>query len=113
MAKYHASKYYWNIVEDSSRIRGGYGFSKEYETECLYCETPMLLIGEGTGDIQHMIIGRRSRRSTRSAKRAHHRASRAGLGGLPCGLPTLTTRGSATSPSRWSSSHTKNLTASR
>ena len=38
---------------------GGYGFSKEYEIERLYREAPMLLIGEGTADIQRMIIGRR------------------------------------------------------
>jgi alkylation response protein AidB-like acyl-CoA dehydrogenase len=46
-------------VEDSFRIHGGYGFSKEYEIERLYREAPMLLIGEGTADIQRMIIGRR------------------------------------------------------
>jgi alkylation response protein AidB-like acyl-CoA dehydrogenase len=33
--------------------------SKEYEVERLYREAPMLLIGEGTADIQRMIIGRR------------------------------------------------------
>jgi alkylation response protein AidB-like acyl-CoA dehydrogenase len=37
----------------------GYGFSKEYEIERLHREAPMLLIGEGTADIQRMIIGRR------------------------------------------------------
>ena len=47
------------VVEDSFRIHGGYGFSKEYEIERLYREAPMLLIGEGTADIQRMIIGRR------------------------------------------------------
>jgi alkylation response protein AidB-like acyl-CoA dehydrogenase len=46
-------------VEDSFRIHGGYGYSKEYEIERLYREAPMLLIGEGTSDIQKMIIGRR------------------------------------------------------
>ena len=59
MAKYLASEYCKEIVEDSFRIHGGYGYSKEYEIERLYREAPMLLIGEGTADIQKMIIGRR------------------------------------------------------
>ncbi|MGQ0623646.1 MAG: acyl-CoA dehydrogenase family protein [Sporichthyaceae bacterium] len=59
MAKYLASEWCRDVVEDSFRIHGGYGFSKEYEIERLYREAPMLLIGEGTADIQRMIIGRR------------------------------------------------------
>jgi alkylation response protein AidB-like acyl-CoA dehydrogenase len=59
MAKYLASEYCKEVVEDSFRIHGGYGYSKEYEIERLYREAPMLLIGEGTSDIQKMIIGRR------------------------------------------------------
>ena len=59
MAKYLASEYCRDVVEDSFRIHGGYGFSTEYEIERLYREAPMLLIGEGTADIQRMIIGRR------------------------------------------------------
>ena len=62
MAKYLASEYCSQVVEDSFRIHGGYGFSKEYEIERLYREAPMLLIGEGTADIQRMIIGRRAAR---------------------------------------------------
>ena len=58
MAKYLASEYCKEVVEDAFRIHGGYGFSKEYEIERLYREAPMLLIGEGTADIQKMIIGR-------------------------------------------------------
>jgi alkylation response protein AidB-like acyl-CoA dehydrogenase len=59
MAKYLASEFCKEVVEDSFRIHGGYGYSKEYEIERLYREAPMLLIGEGTADIQRMIIGRR------------------------------------------------------
>ncbi len=59
MAKYLASENCVQVVEDSFRIHGGYGYSKEYEIERLYREAPMLLIGEGTADIQRMIIGRR------------------------------------------------------
>ena len=59
MAKYLASEYCKEVVEDSFRIHGGYGYSKEYEIERLYREAPMLMIGEGTADIQRMVIGRR------------------------------------------------------
>ncbi|HEU4491504.1 MAG TPA: acyl-CoA dehydrogenase family protein [Jiangellales bacterium] len=59
MAKFLASEYCKEVVEDSFRIHGGYGYSKEYEIERLYREAPMLLIGEGTADIQRMIVGRR------------------------------------------------------
>ncbi|MGH3328019.1 MAG: acyl-CoA dehydrogenase family protein [Streptomycetales bacterium] len=59
MAKYLASEYAKQVVEDAFRIHGGYGYSTEYEIERLYREAPMLLIGEGTTDIQKLIIGRR------------------------------------------------------
>lgn len=59
MAKFLASEYCKEVVEDSFRIHGGYGYSKEYEIERLYREAPMLMIGEGTADIQKMIIARR------------------------------------------------------
>jgi alkylation response protein AidB-like acyl-CoA dehydrogenase len=59
MAKYLASELCADVVEQSFRIHGGYGYSKEYEIERLYREAPMLLIGEGTAEIQKMIIGRR------------------------------------------------------
>ena len=59
MAKFLAAEYCKEVVEDSFRIHGGYGYSKEYEIERLYREAPMLLIGEGTAEIQKMIIGRR------------------------------------------------------
>jgi len=59
MAKYLASEYCKEVVEDSFRIHGGYGYSKEYEIERLYREAPMLMIGEGTADIQKMIVARR------------------------------------------------------
>ncbi|MGR7001098.1 acyl-CoA dehydrogenase family protein [Yinghuangia aomiensis] len=59
MAKYLASEYCKEVVEDAFRIHGGYGFSKEFEIERLYREAPMLLIGEGTAEVQKMIIGRR------------------------------------------------------
>jgi alkylation response protein AidB-like acyl-CoA dehydrogenase len=59
MAKYLACEFCKEVVEGSFRIHGGYGYSKETEIERLYREAPMLLIGEGTADIQKMIIARR------------------------------------------------------
>ena len=41
------------------RIHGGYGYSKEYEIERLYRDAPLLLIGEGTSEIQKMVIGKK------------------------------------------------------
>ncbi|CUU54823.1 Acyl-CoA dehydrogenase [Parafrankia irregularis] len=58
MAKMVASEYANEVVEDSFRIHGGYGYSKEYEIERLMREVKFMLIGEGTSDIQKMIIGR-------------------------------------------------------
>ena len=58
MAKMLASEYCNEVVEASFRIHGGYGYSKEYEIERLYREAAFMLIGEGTSDIQKMIIGR-------------------------------------------------------
>lgn len=59
MAKMLASEYCSEVVEAAFRIHGGYGYSKEFEIERLYREAAFMLIGEGTSDIQKMIIGRR------------------------------------------------------
>ncbi len=59
MAKLFASEAGKECVEDSFRIHGGYGYSKEYEIERLYRDAPLLLIGEGTSEIQRMVIGRK------------------------------------------------------
>jgi alkylation response protein AidB-like acyl-CoA dehydrogenase len=59
MAKLFASEAGRFCVEESFRIHGGYGYSKEYEIERLYRDAPLLLIGEGTSEIQRMVIGRK------------------------------------------------------
>src|SRR6187200_3384487 len=59
MAKLFASEAGKEVVEDSFRIHGGYGYSKEYEIERLYRDAPLLLIGEGTSEIQRMVIGKK------------------------------------------------------
>jgi alkylation response protein AidB-like acyl-CoA dehydrogenase len=59
MAKYLAAEYCKEVVEASLRIHGGYGYASESEIERLYRDAPLLLIGEGTAEMQKMIIGRR------------------------------------------------------
>ncbi|GLP76544.1 acyl-CoA dehydrogenase [Mycobacterium antarcticum] len=58
MAKYLASEYCSEVTEQSFRIHGGYGYSKEYEIERLMRDAPFLLIGEGTSEIQKTIISK-------------------------------------------------------
>jgi alkylation response protein AidB-like acyl-CoA dehydrogenase len=43
---------------DSMRIHGAYGYSKEFDIERLYRDAPLLLIGEGTNELQRIIIAR-------------------------------------------------------
>ena len=59
MAKYLASEFCSEVTQQSFRIHGGYGYSKEYEIERLMRDAPFLLIGEGTSEIQKSIISKR------------------------------------------------------
>jgi alkylation response protein AidB-like acyl-CoA dehydrogenase len=59
MAKLFASEAARTNAEEALRIHGGYGYSKEYEIERIYRDAPLLLIGEGTSEIQKMVIGRK------------------------------------------------------
>jgi alkylation response protein AidB-like acyl-CoA dehydrogenase len=58
MAKLFATETCFETVAEAMRIHGGYGFSKEYQVERLYRDAPMLVIGEGTNEIQKLIIAR-------------------------------------------------------
>ena len=58
MAKLFATEVAQRCVEESMRIHGGYGYSKEFEIERLYRDSPLMLIGEGTNEIQRLIIAR-------------------------------------------------------
>jgi alkylation response protein AidB-like acyl-CoA dehydrogenase len=59
MAKLFASEAAKENAEEALRIHGGYGYSKEYEIERIYRDAPLLLIGEGTSEIQKMVIGKK------------------------------------------------------
>lgn len=67
MAKYFASEVAIECALESMRIHGGYGYSTEFDIERLYRDAPLMAIGEGTNDIQRMVIARglldRARRS--------------------------------------------------
>jgi alkylation response protein AidB-like acyl-CoA dehydrogenase len=58
MAKYFASETRVEVATDAMRIHGGYGYSKEYVIERLYRDAPLMCIGEGTNEIQRVIIAK-------------------------------------------------------
>ena len=59
MAKLFASETAMQIALDAVRIHGGYGYSLEFRPERYYRDAPLLLIGEGSNEIQQLIIARR------------------------------------------------------
>ncbi len=58
MAKYFASESAVENALEAMRIHGGYGYSKEYHVERYFRDAPLMCIGEGTNEIQRMIIAR-------------------------------------------------------
>jgi alkylation response protein AidB-like acyl-CoA dehydrogenase len=58
MAKYFCTEMCHEIVTEALRVHGGYGYSAEYPIERLYRDAPFLLIGEGTSEIQKLVIAR-------------------------------------------------------
>jgi alkylation response protein AidB-like acyl-CoA dehydrogenase len=59
MAKLFASETAQEVVLEAMRIYGGYGYSQEFPIERLYRDTPVLIVGEGTNEIQQLVIARR------------------------------------------------------
>ena len=58
MAKYFASEAALENATEALRIHGAYGYSTEYDVERLYRDAPLLCIGEGTNEMQRIIIAR-------------------------------------------------------
>jgi alkylation response protein AidB-like acyl-CoA dehydrogenase len=58
MAKYFASEAAVRNAEEAMRIYGGYSYSKEYEIERYYRDALLMCIGEGTNEIQRIIISK-------------------------------------------------------
>ena len=58
MAKWFATETAFEVATESMRIHGANGYSKEYPIERLYRDAPLLMIGEGTNEMQRIIIAR-------------------------------------------------------
>ena len=59
MAKLFASEMCGEVTMEAMRIHGGYGYIKDYPLERYYRDAPLMIIGEGTNEIQKLIIARR------------------------------------------------------
>ena len=59
MAKYFATEVAAEATLEAMRIHGGYGYSQEFMVERLYRDAPLLILGEGTNEIQQLLIARR------------------------------------------------------
>ncbi len=61
MAKLFASEAAFEIATDALRIHGGNGYTTEFPVERYFRDTPLMVIGEGTNEIQKMVIARKLR----------------------------------------------------
>jgi alkylation response protein AidB-like acyl-CoA dehydrogenase len=59
MAKLFASETAEEVALEAMRIHGGYGYSQEFVVERLYRDAPVLILGEGSNEIQQLVIARR------------------------------------------------------
>jgi alkylation response protein AidB-like acyl-CoA dehydrogenase len=59
MAKLFATETAEEVALDAMRIHGGYGYSTEYPVERIYRDAPVLILGEGSNEIQQLVIARR------------------------------------------------------
>ena len=59
MAKLFATEVCGEITLEAMRIHGGYGYIKDYPVERYYRDAPLMIIGEGTNEIQRLVIARR------------------------------------------------------
>jgi len=58
MAKYYASEVCVKVSNDAVQIFGGYGYTKDFPAEKFYRDSKLCTIGEGTTEIQKLVIGR-------------------------------------------------------
>ncbi|MET9203080.1 acyl-CoA dehydrogenase family protein [Gordonia sp. NPDC003585] len=58
MAKLFASETAMEIALDAVRIHGGYGYSTEYDVERYFRDAPLMIVGEGTNEIQQGVIAK-------------------------------------------------------
>ncbi|RMF26535.1 MAG: acyl-CoA dehydrogenase [Chloroflexi bacterium] len=64
MAKLFASEMAEKVCRDAIQIHGGYGYSREYPVERMYRDVRLMTIGEGTSEVQRMVIARRVLKGT-------------------------------------------------
>lgn len=58
MAKLFATEVGFELSGEAMRIHGGYGYTKEFDVERYYRDSPLMLIGEGTNEMQKIIISK-------------------------------------------------------
>jgi alkylation response protein AidB-like acyl-CoA dehydrogenase len=58
MAKLFASEFCAQVCLDAMRVHGGYGYTKDFLVERFYRDAPLMIIGEGTNEIQRLVIAR-------------------------------------------------------
>jgi alkylation response protein AidB-like acyl-CoA dehydrogenase len=58
MAKLFASEACLEVTTDAMRVHGGYGYSPEFDVERYYRDAPLMVLGEGTNEIQKNVIAR-------------------------------------------------------
>ena len=58
MAKLFASEICHEVTMDAMRIHGGYGYTEEFPVERYFRDAPLMMIGEGTNEIQRLVIAR-------------------------------------------------------
>jgi alkylation response protein AidB-like acyl-CoA dehydrogenase len=58
MAKLYASEMAVRAAEECVQIHGGYGFTKDYPAEKYFRDVKLMTIGEGTSEIQRLVIAR-------------------------------------------------------
>lgn len=58
MAKYHASETAVSVANEAVQIHGGYGYTKDFPVEKFYRDSKLCTIGEGTSEIQKLVISR-------------------------------------------------------
>ena len=58
MAKYNASEMCVSVATDAVQVFGGYGYTKEFPVEKHYRDAKLCTIGEGTSEIQKLVISR-------------------------------------------------------
>ena len=58
MAKLFCSEMCQEVALEAMRIHGGYGYSQEFNVERYYRDAPLMIIGEGTNEIQRLVVAK-------------------------------------------------------